>query len=108
MIEPWFSADAAPFFSLLSLLALLSLLQPLATRGQRRTLVLGCYVGATAAAALLLVAGAVAAMVGQPDHVSGTLMFAGGLTFVLMGWYVWHIVTLYRQAELHRSVANDL
>lgn len=108
MIEPWFSTETAPYFSLLSLLALLSCLQGLAAAGRAKRLVLGSYLGATALAALLAIVGLVALMLGQPQHVWITLMFSGALTFGLLVYYDWKIVATYREAELNKSVAGDL
>lgn len=108
MIEEWFSADAARYFSLLALFALLACLQPLAERGKAKRLVVGSYVAATGLAVLLFIAGIVALLMAQPSHVYGALMFSGGLTAVLLAYYDWKVFQTYHEADLHRSVASDL
>lgn len=90
------------------LLALLSLLQPYAASGRYRQLVLACYLGATLLGMLLLAAGWVGWLAGQPAHVTQTLMFAGAVTAALMVYNDWRILRPYRRAELHKSVASDL
>lgn len=108
MIEQWFSPDVARYFSFLSLLALLAYFQPLAEQGKARALVLGSYFGATGLALLLCLAGLIAALMAQPSHVYGTLLFAGGLTAILLAYYDWKMIQTYKEADLHRSVASDL
>lgn len=108
MTDPWFSAELAPYFAFLSLLALLAYLQPMAECGRNKTLVLGCYLGATAGALALLLLGAVAAVAGQPAHVTHTLVLSGGLTALLLAYYDYKMIRLYRDAEYHRTVAGDL
>jgi hypothetical protein len=108
MVEAWFSAEIARYFSLLSLLALLACYQPLAARGRARSLVIGSYFAATAFALLLVAAGLIAWLVGQPPHVFGTLLFAGGMTAILLFYYDWKVIQTYQEAELHKSIAGDL
>lgn len=108
MVEQWFSPDVARYFSLLALFALLACYQPLINRGAARHLVLGSYVAAIGSAAVLFLTGLVALLAAQPAHVYGTLMFSGGLTAVLLGFYAWRTLQAYGQADLHRSVASDL
>ena len=108
MIEPWFSAEIARSFSLLSLLALLACLQPLARAGRAKALVMSSFLAATGLALTLLISGIVGFVASQPSYVYGTLLFAGGLTFGLLLYYDWKIIRTYQAAELQRSVASDL
>ena len=108
MSDPWFSPEIAPWFSLMALVALVAYFEPFAKKGINRQLVMSTYYGLTGAALVIAIIGAVSILLGQPTWVYGTLMFAGGLTFVLMLPYIRKVAKLYDEAELRKSVANDL
>ncbi len=108
MTDAWFSAEVAPWFSMISLLSLMAYLQKWAELGRRRTLVMRAYVAATVFGVLLLLGGILAVAVGQPDYVMYTLILSGSLTAGLFGMTVVRIRGLYQKAELHRTIANDL
>ena len=108
MPEPWFSPEAAPWFSMLSLFSLLAYLQIYALKGKYRQWVMGSYYTATGFALLLALIGAVAMPLGQPDWVWGTLIFVGVLTFVLMWFSNRKVARMYSEAELRKSIAGDL
>lgn len=108
MPDPWFSPEAAPWFSMLSLFSLLAYLQTYALKGRYRQWVMGSYYTATGIAVVLALAGAGAMAIGQPSWVWGTLVFVGVLTFVLMLFSNRKIARMYSDAELRKSIAGDL
>ena len=108
MNEAWFAPELAPWFSMLSLLSLLAYLQTYALKGKHRATVLGAYQACTVGAGLIVLVGAAAWLVGQPPWVWGTLVFAGGLTCVLMIYSTRRVAHMYKDAELRKSIAQDL
>ena len=107
-MEPWFSLEVAPFLSLFSLFSLLSLTFKWAQKGQHRDLVMNAHKGTVALGVLLLLSGVGALIVGQPYWVWGALMLAGGLLAGLMLWNARQIEKVYSEAELRKTIANDL
>ena len=104
----WFSAQFAPWLSLLSLFSLLSYTNHWAQKGQHRSLVMGAFWGVAILGGLMLVAGLYAYAAGQPRWVWFALVLAGGLLSGLMLWSSFGMAKTYNEAELRRSIANDL
>ena len=104
----WFSAQFAPWLSLLSLFSLLSYANHWAQKGKHRQWVMGAYWGVTALGAALAVAGAYAYLAGQPRWVWLALLLAGLLLCGLMLWSTFGMAKTYDEAELRKSIANDL
>lgn len=108
MNEAWFSAQVAPWFSMMSLFSLLAYLQAFALKGKYQRWVVGGYYAATGVALVVSFTGGVAYLLGQPNWVWGTLVFAGGLTFVLMLFANRKLNQIYADSELRKSIASDL
>ena len=107
-MNAWFAPEIAPWFSMFSLLSLLATFYPMASRGQRRSAVVGIFIGAVAVGVVLLATAGIAWLVKQPQHVSDTLLLSGSLVTVLCLAGLLEISRVYRQAELRRTVAKDL
>ena len=107
-MNPWFSSDIAPFFSLLSLLATVSILERYAKQGRHRLAVMATYVSGLVLGGLLLAAGGVAVLVSQPRYVVGTLAFSGIVLVLVFAAAVKEIRRVYTDAELRRTVATDI
>ncbi len=104
----WFSAQFAPWLSLLSLFSLLSYTQYWANKGKHRQWVMGAYWGVTALGAVLALAGAYAYTNGQPRWVWLALLLAGGLLCGLMLWSTLKMAKTYDEAELRKTIASDM
>ena len=107
-MDPWFSLEAAPFLSLFSLFLLLSLTNRWAQKGQYRDLIMNAHKGSVALGALLLLTGFAALFLGQPYWVWLALILAGGLLSGLMLWESSQFEKTYDEAELRKTIANDL
>ena len=107
-MTPWFSLEVAPFLSLFSLFSLLSLTNKWAQKGQYRDMVMNAHKGSVALGALLLLTGFAALFIGQPYWVWLALMLAGGLLGGLMLWESAQFEKIYDEAELRKTIANDL
>jgi hypothetical protein len=79
-----------------------------APRGKFKAFVLGFYSMLIAACALLLIFGVVAYLTGQPYGVWYGLGFPGILGLIIFGSLLPVVLAQYRQAELRKSIANDL
>ena len=108
MIEPWFTQQIAPWFSLLSLFSLLSFTHTWAQKGQHRSLITGAYRLVVGLGILLICLGLIALVQSQPRWVWAALLLAGGLLTPLMAWATRQVMQLYEEAELRKSIANDL
>ena len=108
MNEAWFSAQLAPYLSLLSLFSLLSYCQVWADKGKHKSAVMAAYWGVTALGVVLACLGALGFALGQPQWVWGSLMLSGLLLAGLMGWATVKIGHTYAEAELRRTIASDL
>ena len=69
---------------------------------------MNAHKGSVALGALLLLVGVGAYFVDQPYWVWGALILAGGLLTGLMLWNTSQIDKVYDEAELRRTIANDL
>jgi hypothetical protein len=108
MTEAWFSPETARVFSFLSLMSLCSLLARPAQRGQLRRVTTGIWNAAVGLGVALLVSGVAGGAVGQPPHVTRTLLLSGfavGFAFVVTRRAM---MRHYEEAELRRTVAADL
>jgi hypothetical protein len=108
MIDPWFSQEASRYFAFVSLLAFASALTIFAKRGEHRKAVMAAGAALIGVGALLLAAGLVAALAGQPRFVSGPLLMSGLIvTTVCIGGQI-DLRRLYAEAELRKISASDL
>lgn len=108
MIEAWFSPDTAKLFSYLSLLSLCSLFAIPARRGRLRALAFAVWNTATGFAVLLLVAGGIAVVAGQPAHVGRALLLSGFVVGFVFAATRPSLHRGYHEAEMRRTVAADL
>ena len=108
MTEAWFSPETSRYFAFLSLLALCAIFDEVARRGRLRHLVLGVWNVVIGISVVIAGSGAVAFLTGQPAYVVRTLVMSGmfvGATFALTRVLV---VQTYREAELRKTIANDI
>lgn len=108
MMDPWFSQEVAPWLALLSLFSLLSYSLKWAQKGLHRELVMNAHKGTVVLGVILLVVGSAAYFIGQPYWVWFALILAGGLLSGLMVWNMSQIAKVYEEAELRKTIANDL
>ena len=108
MTEAWFSPDTARLFSYLSLLSLCSLFAIPAKGGRLRGLAFGVWNAVTGVAALLLAAGGIAVVAGQPAHVGWALLLSGFVVGVVFAATRPVLHRHYHEAEVRRTVAADL
>jgi hypothetical protein len=108
MNEEWFSAESSRNLAWFSLLSLLSVLSVYVERGRHRTLVLSIWAAALALGVLCLGACAVGLAVGQPKHVFGPLLVVGVVMTVVFGATFDSIRRSYQDAELRKTIAQDI
>jgi hypothetical protein len=80
----------------------------LAPKGKCRTLVMGMHFTIRAGCCVLLAAGVAALLTGQPYGIWYGLGYPGLLGLLLFGPLTWVIRKRYTEAELHKSMAEDL
>ncbi len=112
MTEPWFDPNryAWVFGTALGITGgiLGSLAGSLAPRGKAKPLVVGLFVATLMACAVLLTAGVVALLQGQPYGVWYGLGFPGLLGLAVIGGLLPLVQRRYREAEQRRLSATDL
>jgi hypothetical protein len=108
MNDPWFSPELAPYFSLFSLLALTAVFEDMAKKGRHKTLVMSVWTALLAFGGLLVAAAGAAVVAGQPAFVVGTLALTGTLVGAAFALTRPSIVQAYREAELRKTLANDM
>ena len=112
MTEPWFDPNryAWIFGAALGIVGgtLGSLAGTLAPRGKAKPLVMGLFVATIVACALMLVAGVVAFLQGQPYGVWYGLGLPGGIGLLTLGGLLPVLKARYREAEERRLSATDL
>jgi hypothetical protein len=112
MTEPWFNPILYAWIpgTLLGLAGGIegTLAGICAPRGKCKTLVLGLHFADMGACCILLVAGVVALMTGQPYGVWYGLGFPGLLGLIIFGALTPVILIRYTQAEMQKSMAKDL
>jgi len=110
--EPWFDPNryAWVFGTALGITGgiLGSLAGSLAPRGKAKPLVVGLFVATLMACAVLLTAGVVALLQGQPYGVWYGLGFPGLLGLAVIGGLLPLVQRRYREAEQRRLSATDL
>lgn len=108
MSHEWFSPAAATWFASAGILCLTALAAPVIAKGRHKKLVVGTWSAAIALGALLLAAGVVAALSGQPQHVTLPLLATG---LVMGGGYgisILYVLRAYRMAESRKVAAREL
>jgi hypothetical protein len=80
----------------------------LCSRGAARTLVIATHVTILLGGAVVLVAGVIAIILGQPYHVFFPLLLPGVVICAVMGPLLPVINTRYRQAEQRRIEAEEI
>jgi len=108
MTNAWFSPEFADSLRWLSFLSLLSLLAVYPLRGRHRTAMHAIWTAALAVGVLCLGAMALGVVAGQPRFVIGPLAAIGVALSVAFGGTFAALRSAYREAELRRSIAQDL
>ena len=108
MNDGWFSVEFSRKLVWFSLLSLLSLMTFYMHRGRHRTLVLSIWVAVLALGVLCLGACAVGLAVGQPSHVFRPLLVVGVVVTVVFGTTFNSIRRGYQDAELRKTIAQDI
>ena len=108
MNEGWFSAGFSRNLVWFSLLSVLSVLSVYVERGRHRTLVLSVWTAAFALGAACLGAGMVGLFVGQPSHVFRPLLIVGVVVTVTFGATLNSIRHAYQDAEVRKTIAQDI
>jgi len=112
MIEPWFNPNAYAWIpgTLLGVAGGIegTLAGVCASRGKCRTLVMAVHYAILLICCLLLAVGVVALTTGQPYGIWYGLGFPGLLGLIIFGPLTWVVRKRYREAELHKSMAEDL
>ena len=108
MNDGWFSVEFSRKLVWFSLLSLLSLLSFYVHRGRYRTLVLSIWAAVLALGVLCLGACAVGLAVGQPSHVFRPLLVVGVVVTVVFGTTFNSIRRGYQDAELRKTIAQDI
>jgi hypothetical protein len=110
--EPWFDPNryAWVFGTALGVIGgtLGSLAGSLAPRGKAKALVMGLFTAVLVACAVMLVAGVVALLQGQPYGVWYGLGLPGALGLIVVGGLMPVVQRRYREAEERRLSARDL
>ena len=112
MNEPWFDANLyawIPGTSVGIIGGILgSLAGTLAPRGRAKSLVLGFHLFMIALSLILLIAGVVAFLQGQPYGVWYGLGLPGAIGLIVLGALFPVVSKRYREAETRRLTAHDL
>jgi hypothetical protein len=108
MNDGWFSVELSRKLVWFSLLSLLSLMSYYVHRGRHRTLVLSIWAAVLALGVLCLCACAVGLAVGQPSHVFRPLLVLGVVVTVVFGTTLNSIRRGYQDAELRKTIAQDI
>jgi hypothetical protein len=80
----------------------------LAPRGRAKGVILASFIGMALAGAVVLCAGAVAMLIGQPRHVWYPLVLIGGIVVIVLPMQIPALRARYRQAEMRRLEAEEL
>jgi len=108
MTDAWFSPDAARYFSFISLLSLCSLFAIPAQKGQLPGLAVGVWNAVIGFGLLLIGAAGVAALSGQPWHVTFALSLSGFIVALTFALTRRALIRGYDEAAVRRTVAADL
>ena len=108
MNDGWFSVEFSRKLVWFSLLSLLSLLSFYVHRGRHRVLVLSIWAAVLALGILCLSACAIGLAVGQPSHVYRPLLVVGVVVTVVFGTTFNSIRRGYQDAELRKTIAQDI
>jgi hypothetical protein len=108
MNEGWFSVEFSRNLVWFSLLSLLSLMSFYVHRGRQRTLVLSIWMAMLALGIMSLGACAIGLAVGQPSHVLRPLLVVGVVVTVVFGATFNLIRRTYQDAELRKTIAQDI
>ena len=108
LTEPWFSAEAARYFSGAAVLTLAALAVPFIIRGQYRRTVLTIWGLIIAVGLALSAAGVIALLSRQPFHVTAPLLITGLVMAASFSFSLVFIRRIYRQAEKRKVAAQEL
>jgi len=108
MNEGWFSVEFSRNLVWFSLLSLLSLMSFYVHRGRQRTLVLSIWMAMLALGVMCLGACGIGLAVGQPSHVLRPLLVVGVVVTVVFGATLNSIRRTYQDAELRKTIAQDI
>jgi hypothetical protein len=112
MIEPWFNPNAYAWLpgTLLGVVGGIegTLIGVWAPKGKHRAFVMGLLFVDLLVSCILLVVGVVALLTGQPFGIWYGLGFPGLLGLLILGPITWVARKVYTEAELHKSMGEDL
>ena len=107
-MNEWFSVEFSRNLGWFSLLSLLSLMNFYVHRGRHRTLVVSIWRAMLALGIVCLGASVVGLAVGQPSHVVRPLLVVGVVVAAVFGATLNWIRLAYRDAELRKTIAQDI
>ena len=107
-MDPWFSPQAARYFSFLSLMSLMALMSYWIKQGRYRRLVVGSFYASIGLGVAFLLAALVAWNVDQPEYVSGALAMTGLVIVVVFSATIPVVFKGYADADQRRMIAKDI
>lgn len=113
-MEPWWTAQQAGMIGGIGGAAIgmagaaIGSMSFLIARGKGKPVIVGAMVAMVVLGAVLLTAGVVAAIKGQPYHVLYPLLLGGSISIGVFGALTPMVITRYRAAEARRLQAEEL
>ena len=107
-MEPWFTQQAAVYFSLLSFMSLMALMSYWIKQGKHRNIVFGSFYASIGLGIAFIGAALAAWIVGQPEYVIFALAMTG---FVITIVFVATIPVVYKgyaEVDQRRMIAKDI
>lgn len=107
-MNAWFSPDAAPYFSLLSLMSIMALMSHWIRQGKHRLLVIGSFFASIGLGVAFMVGAFAAWILGQPEYVISALAMTGFIITVVFCATMPVVYKGYSQADQRRMIAKDI
>lgn len=107
-MNPWFSPEIGPYFSLLSLMSLMALMSYWVRQGRHRKIVFGSFYASIALGVAFLIAAAIAWFVDQPSYVVSSLAWTGAVITAVFIGTIGVIRKGYAESEQRRILARDI
>jgi hypothetical protein len=108
MTDAWFAPDFAYYFSGAGLLSLTALAAPVIARGKHRRAIISLWSAIIIAGLALLIAGIIAWLGRQPNHVTAPLLMTGFAIAAAYGFSMVFVLRVYRLAEQRKIAAKEL
>jgi hypothetical protein len=108
MMEAWFSPQAAPYFSLLSLMSLMALMSYWIRQGRYRNIVIGSFYAAIGLGIAFMGAALVAWIAGQPEYVINALAMTGVVITIVFVATMPVVYKGYAEVDQRRMIAKDI